>query len=105
MSRPVPAIVGRDHELQDVFAFLDRVEGGPSALVLEGSAGIGKTTIWVAGVQAARTRSYRVLTTLFGRPPGDLDEHRYLDTWTACAVSLLEAHGLVGEATTKEASK
>ena len=46
--------------------------------------------------------SYRVLETLFGRPPGDLDEDRYLDTWTASAVSLLEAQGLVPEATTKE---
>ena len=59
----------------------------------------------LAAVVLAPIISYRVLTTLFGRPPGDLDEHRYLDTWTASAVSLLEAHGLVGEATTKEASK
>ena len=36
---------------------------GPGALVLEGSAGIGKTTLWSAGVQVAQQRGYRVLTT------------------------------------------
>src|SRR4029078_10813463 len=61
MSRPSPAIVGRDHELHDVSAFLDRVEDGPGALVLEGSAGIGKTTIWLPGVEEATTRGYRVV--------------------------------------------
>jgi len=61
MSRPTPAIVGRDHELHDVSAFLDRVEDGPGALVLEGSAGIGKTTIWLAGVEEATSRGYRVV--------------------------------------------
>jgi hypothetical protein len=63
MSRPVPAIVGRDHELNDISAFLDRAEDGPSALVLEGPAGIGKTTLWTAGVRAATERGHRVLTT------------------------------------------
>ena len=60
MNRPSPTIVGRDRELHDVTAFLDRVGGGPSALVLEGSAGIGKTTIWLAGVEEATNRGYRV---------------------------------------------
>ena len=59
----------------------------------------------LAAVLLAPIISYRVLETLFGRPPGDLDEDRYLDTWTASAVSLLEAHGLVPEAPTKEARK
>ena len=63
MSRPSPAIVGRDRELHDISAFLDRVEDGPSALVLEGPAGIGKTTLWIAGVRAAIERGHRVLTT------------------------------------------
>jgi hypothetical protein len=35
---------------------------GPAGLVIEGEAGIGKTTLWRAGVDAARERSYRVLT-------------------------------------------
>ena len=57
----------------------------------------------LAAVVLAPIISYRVLETLFGRPPGDVDEDRYLDTWTRSALSLLEAHGLVAGATTKEA--
>jgi len=63
MNGPSSTILGRDPELRDVAAFLDRVESGPCALVIEGSAGIGKTTLWSAGVQAARDRGDRVLTT------------------------------------------
>jgi len=62
MDRPSTTIVGRDPELRDVSAFLDRVETGPCALVLEGSAGIGKTTLWSSGVRVAQERGYRVLT-------------------------------------------
>lgn len=35
--------------------------GGGGALVLEGDAGIGKTTVWRAGVELARQRGMRVL--------------------------------------------
>ncbi len=59
----------------------------------------------LAAVLLAPIISYRVIETLFGRAPGDLDEDRYLNTWTASAVSLLEAHGLVPDAPTKEARK
>ena len=37
----------------------------------------------LAAVLLAPIISYRVLETLFGRPPSDVDEKRYLDTWTA----------------------
>jgi DNA-binding CsgD family transcriptional regulator len=56
-------IVGRDAELAAVEAFLDRPVEGLRALVLEGGAGIGKSTIWQAGVAAARERSFRVLVS------------------------------------------
>jgi DNA-binding CsgD family transcriptional regulator len=54
-------IIGRDAELSIVQAFLDRPVEGLRALVLEGEAGIGKSTLWLAGVAGARERSYRVL--------------------------------------------
>jgi DNA-binding CsgD family transcriptional regulator len=54
------AISGREGELAGVEAFLDRPAEGPRALVLEGEAGIGKSTLWLAGVAAARERSFRV---------------------------------------------
>jgi tetratricopeptide (TPR) repeat protein len=52
------AVVGRERERDAVQAFLDR---GVGVLVLEGEAGIGKTTVWLAGVEAARDRGLRVL--------------------------------------------
>lgn len=56
-------IIGRDAELSVVQAFLDRSSEGLTALVLEGEAGIGKSTLWLAGVAAARERSFRVLVS------------------------------------------
>jgi DNA-binding CsgD family transcriptional regulator len=53
--------VGRQWESAGVERFLDLLPRGPAALVLEGEAGIGKTTVWRAAVDAARSRSYRVL--------------------------------------------
>jgi hypothetical protein len=58
-------IVGRDEELGSLYAFLDRTTEGLVALVVEGEPGIGKTTIWGAGVAAARESS---LTVLEARP-------------------------------------
>jgi AcrR family transcriptional regulator len=57
----------------------------------------------LAAVMLAPLINYRVLDTLFGRPPGDVEEDRYLELWADCALTLLEAHGLVPAATTKEA--
>lgn len=57
-----PAPVGRDAELEAIEGFLARGDGEhPAALVLEGEAGIGKTTLWRAGLALAGDRSYRVL--------------------------------------------
>lgn len=59
-------ILGRDDELRSLQAFLDRpAAAGLAAFVLEGDAGIGKTTLWLAGLEAARERGLRVL---FARP-------------------------------------
>ena len=55
-------VLGRDLELAALREFLDRVPEGPSALVLEGEPGIGKTTLWSAALALARNRSYRVLS-------------------------------------------
>ena len=58
----VVEIVGREDEVAALHAFFDTAGEGPAAVVLEGEAGIGKTTIWQAGVEAARERGLRVLT-------------------------------------------
>jgi DNA-binding CsgD family transcriptional regulator len=56
-------VIGRDAELVEVQTFLDSPAHGLRALVLDGDAGIGKSTLWLAGVEAARGRSLRVLTS------------------------------------------
>jgi hypothetical protein len=59
---PVAGVIGRDRELAAVAAFLDAVPLAPCGLVLEGAAGIGKTTVWRAGAAQAAGRSYTVLS-------------------------------------------
>ena len=53
-------IIGRDGELERLSAFLDRPAEGATAFVLEGEAGIGKSTLWRAAVDAARAGGLRV---------------------------------------------
>jgi DNA-binding CsgD family transcriptional regulator len=57
----VAEILGREAEVQAVGRFLDGP--APGALVLEGPAGIGKTTVWRAGLERARQLGHRVLVT------------------------------------------
>src|SRR5215207_2308799 len=54
-------MVGREEELSSLYAVLDRTADGPAALVLEGEAGVGKSTLWRAGIDAARARGMLVL--------------------------------------------
>jgi DNA-binding CsgD family transcriptional regulator len=56
-------IVGRDAELGTAFSFLESVSDGPSALLIEGEAGIGKTSIWSRCLDDARARGFRVLVS------------------------------------------
>src|SRR5437870_8683458 len=58
-------VVGRDEELGSLDAFLDRrpAAEGAIAFVLEGEAGIGKSTLWLAAVTAARERGLLVLSS------------------------------------------
>jgi ATP/maltotriose-dependent transcriptional regulator MalT len=59
---PANPLIGREDEIDRVEAFLDGVAQGPSALVLSGEAGIGKTSLWETGVDEARRRHVRVLS-------------------------------------------
>jgi DNA-binding CsgD family transcriptional regulator/uncharacterized protein HemY len=92
-------LTGRQHELAAVETFLD--EHGPRALLLEGEVGIGKTSLWAAGLRASRGRAMAVLSAraagaevrltfaglsdLLGRLPGTAfaalppPQHRALD--------------------------
>jgi DNA-binding CsgD family transcriptional regulator len=54
-------IFGREGELNAIQRFLGEVTLGPRSLLIEGEPGIGKTTLWAAGVETARHLDYRVL--------------------------------------------
>src|SRR5437588_10847187 len=58
---PVVSIVGRELELAAVREPAAGGDQGARALVLVGEPGIGKTTLWEAGVAAARSRGVTVL--------------------------------------------
>src|SRR5215208_2999522 len=53
-------IVGRDEELAVLADFL-APEQEKLALTIEGEAGVGKTTLWEAGLELARQREYEIL--------------------------------------------
>ena len=53
-------VVGREQELGELEALLE--DPSRHTLVLVGEPGIGKTTLWDAGVEAARERGLRVLS-------------------------------------------
>jgi DNA-binding CsgD family transcriptional regulator len=56
-------IVGREQERAKVDSFIDAAGREPRGLVLEGEAGIGKSTLWREGVARARARGVRVLVS------------------------------------------
>lgn len=58
MAHPVSRAV----EAQAISDFLELCRVKPASLLLEGEAGIGKTTLWLSAVQQARTRGMHVLT-------------------------------------------
>jgi len=54
-------VVGREQELATVARLFEQRRAGPWVVVIEGDAGIGKTTLWEAALDLARDRSWRVL--------------------------------------------
>lgn len=59
MSREV---IGRERELAAIAAFVRRVRRGPTALLLAGEPGIGKTVLWDAAIDAARAAEAVILS-------------------------------------------
>jgi hypothetical protein len=45
-------VVGREAELATIREFVAGIAAGPRSLLLEGAVGIGKTTLWRAGLRA-----------------------------------------------------
>src|SRR5688572_28346081 len=55
-------VIGRESELAILHRFLDSIPTGPSALLLSGNPGIGKTTVWKKGLAGAQLRRYCTLS-------------------------------------------
>ncbi|HET8968607.1 MAG TPA: ATP-binding protein, partial [Gaiellaceae bacterium] len=55
------SVVGRDSELGALRDFVSSISDGASVLVLEGEAGMGKTTLWRACVEVAESDGLLVL--------------------------------------------
>jgi DNA-binding CsgD family transcriptional regulator len=78
-----PEIVGRDQELATIREFVDTADASCFALVLLGEPGIGKSALWLAGVDYAAAQDVRVLVSRPAEPErslaylgiGDLFEH------------------------------
>ncbi|HET6735464.1 helix-turn-helix transcriptional regulator [Mycobacterium sp.] len=56
-------VVSRQAESRAVDDFLASVSSGPAALMVEGEAGIGKTTMWLAALERAYDLGFRVLSS------------------------------------------
>ena len=55
-------MTSRSIEARTTSSFLASASAMPSALLIEGEPGIGKTTLWLAAVEQARDRAFRVLS-------------------------------------------
>ncbi len=60
-AQETPALVGREHELARVGAFVGALPHGARALILRGEAGIGKTALWRHAVERCRESGFDVL--------------------------------------------
>ena len=65
-------MVGRELERGQIEQMLDRVPSGPAGIALEGTPGIGKTTLWREALASARQRGYRVMATALAEPDAGL---------------------------------
>jgi len=57
----VQGVVGRERELAALESFLADARGRTAVFALEGAPGIGKTTLWRAGIERARGAGTNVL--------------------------------------------
>ena len=77
MSTTARRLIGREDELVSITRLLDARDELPGAVVLHGEAGIGKTSIWLAGRAAASVRGYRVLSCRPSDVPTSLEERPF----------------------------
>ncbi len=61
---PLPSLLGRQHELAQLYGLIDRIGERGGALVVRGDAGIGKSALLEAAADHARTRHVAVVTAV-----------------------------------------
>ena len=62
------AVLGRGSEQAQLEHLFDRGGDGPTGLLLEGAAGIGKSTLWRDAIDDARRRGWNLIATAPGEP-------------------------------------
>src|ERR1700754_1628661 len=55
-------VVNRSAEMRAIARFFSAVAALPSGLLLEGEAGMGKTTLWLAALHQARAQGFHVMS-------------------------------------------
>ena len=65
-------MIGRASEAAAIDRFAEQVPSGPVGLLIEGEPGIGKTTVMLEAIRAARERRYRVLPVRPAEAEADL---------------------------------
>ena len=67
-------VIGRQEETETIVSLLSSVADGhgPVGILLTGEAGIGKTTLWEAGLEASSDRSFQVLVARPAEPEAKL---------------------------------
>jgi DNA-binding CsgD family transcriptional regulator len=63
VADPAVQVIGRPAERAELESFAATLVAGTALLVLEGEAGMGKTTLWSSGVADARQRGYCALVS------------------------------------------
>lgn len=61
MPEMLGTLIGRDTELGQIDEFLNRASGGLTTLLVDGEAGIGKSSLWREAVRRARAAGFQVL--------------------------------------------
>lgn len=66
------AVVGRSYELRTIADYLVSAGAEPSALLIEGEAGVGKSTLWLAALEQAGNLGFHTLSARASRAESEL---------------------------------
>jgi len=82
-------VLSRSVEFSAIADFLTSAEVQPSGLVIEGEAGIGKTTLWLAAAEQASERGMQVLSARIGQAESVMAYTAMFDLFAAVDEAIL----------------